>query len=130
MKHVLVESNRVFEAFAPAHRKGEAAVQRLSRAAAGEVRLHVPAICLREGADAIRRKCTGREARPVQTFRAWARHSALLSEQQSEEVAAFLTLYEVETRQGLGRLDADPNQLRAAAGVDVFALTEECWSAS
>jgi hypothetical protein len=54
MRHVFVESNWVFSSCAPRHLRSPFAELLLQKARAGELRLHLPAICLREGGDAIR----------------------------------------------------------------------------
>gem|GEM_PF-6455922 len=57
MKHVFVESNWVYDFCSPVHHRKPEAERLWKRALARELRLHIPGICLREGAEAVRKKC-------------------------------------------------------------------------
>jgi hypothetical protein len=72
MRHVFVETNWVFEFCAPAHRSTPEAQALAARAASGDLVLHVPAVSLREGANAIRQKCKPSANKELRTFRLWA----------------------------------------------------------
>ena len=55
MRHVFVESNWVYDFCSPRHRRKPEVERLLERAAADDLRLYVPAICLREGGESVRR---------------------------------------------------------------------------
>jgi hypothetical protein len=57
---VLVETNWVVDVVAPAHLQSPQAFQLLSRAEAGEFKLHLPAICLTEASETVPRRFTPR----------------------------------------------------------------------
>src|ERR1035438_8440172 len=69
MLHVFVETNWVFGFAAPAHHKKPAAVELLERARRGELRLHLPSVCLTEVRYPLRTKCQPRnEADAIRDF--------------------------------------------------------------
>ncbi len=92
MKHVFVETNWVFEFCAPAHRSTPEAQDLAARAGRGELVLHVPAVSLREGANAIRQKCQPK-ATELQEFRRWAAANGKLNTQTNSEAIRFLGAY-------------------------------------
>ena len=56
MEHVFVETNWVVAYSAPAHLQLPAALTLAQRAEAGELRLHIPSVCLTEARYPIRTK--------------------------------------------------------------------------
>jgi hypothetical protein len=87
--------------------------------------LHLPAICLREGGDAIRKKCQPRIPEEMRGFLRAARLSGTLSVEHSEFVSQALERYRSTVSRELRTLDATLESIRKAAGVDAFALSEE-----
>jgi predicted nucleic acid-binding protein len=124
MRHVFIETNWVFACCAPAHHRDPTARQLLDRADGGEFRLHLPSICLREAADAIRRKCQPREVNALREFRRWAKTQGKLTESDSMVVARFLELFAVTVERELAALDETIEELRRHPGLEVFALNE------
>jgi hypothetical protein len=93
MKHVFVETNWVFEFCAPAHRSTPEAHALAERAAKGDLVLHVPAVSLREGANAIRQKCQPSANKELQEFRRWAEAKGKFGATTATEARTFLDAY-------------------------------------
>jgi hypothetical protein len=124
MRHVLVESNWVFECSAPRHLRSPFAELLLQKARAGELRLHLPAICLREGGDAIRKKCQPRVPEEMSDFLEAAHQSGALSQENTHVVSQALNLYRSTVSRELQSLKATLDSIRTAPGVETFALSE------
>lgn len=124
MRHVLVESNWVYECCAPTHLRRPSAERLLLRARAGKLRLHLPAICLREGGEAIRRKCQPRIPEEMSGFLAAARQGGALSHESSDLVFQALHLYRSTVTRELHVLNDTLESVRNAPGVEAFALSE------
>lgn len=124
MKHVLVESNWVFDFCAPAHRRTPDAVSLANRAARGELTLHLPHVALREGEEAIRRKCKP-GLKDVRSHARWAVAEGRLTGEQRQAVDAFLVGFEAAFQSDLATLPARVNEVLELPGVDVFALDDE-----
>jgi hypothetical protein len=124
MKHVFVESNWVFDFSAPAHLRTPDAQSLATYANAGLLRLYVPGICLREGEDAVRRKCAARNAKDLLEFRRWAVQQGNLSQNDSDAASPLLERYLGSMQSGLADLCARVNSIRSLPGVEVFALSE------
>ena len=90
MRHLFVESNWVYASCAPEHLREPAAVLLLQKARNGELLLHLPALCLREGADAVRKKCQPRIPEEMRKFLRAARLGDKLSVEHSEIVTQAL----------------------------------------
>src|SRR5437870_1161230 len=72
MKHVFVETNWVVASSAPVHERMPAALELVERAQQGEIRLHLPSICLGEARYPIRSKYQPRtSADAIRKFLAW-----------------------------------------------------------
>lgn len=123
MKHVLVESNWVYDYCSPRHRRKPEAERLRERAEAGDLRLHIPGICLREGGEAVRRKCQPRLG-DLAEYRRSAEQGGGLSAQDSAIVSRFFDQYHRDVRQDLDEIDDRLDQLRRAPGVESFALSE------
>ena len=124
MKHVFVETNWVFEFCAPAHRSTPEAQALARRAANGELVLHVPAVSLREGANAIRQKCKPSANKELQEFRRWAEANAKLGATTAAEARVFLDAYVNSVNADMATLENRVDAIKALPGVDVFALDE------
>ncbi len=124
MKHVFVESNWVFACCAPRHLRTPAAEQLRARARDGELALHLPAICLREGAAAIRQKCQPRVPEELRRFMRTARGSGALSAERAQAASQVLDLYSATVNAELRFLEDTLEALRRAPGVEAFALSE------
>lgn len=95
----------------------------LEHARAGAVKLLIPSICLREGADSVRKKCQPRSAE-FQKFRRSARTDETLSEADSNIVLEFLKLYDAEVSRQLRAIDRRLDELVNWPGVEIFALND------
>jgi predicted nucleic acid-binding protein len=125
MGHVFVESNWVYSYSAPAHHKRQDAVNLLVRAENGEIRLHVPAICLTEARQAILARCQPRaEANAVRRFLARGRNDQTVSDEEDRVTRLVLQRFEHQVQAELRSLDDSLAALRAKPGVDVFPLSE------
>lgn len=124
MRHVFVESNWVFGCCAPTHRQLPEALSLIEEARNGNISLHVPSICLREGAEAIRQKCQPR-ADDVRNFVRSALERGLLSAAQTDETRRFLQLYTSTISRELEDVQAKADSLRELPGIDVFGLTDD-----
>jgi hypothetical protein len=122
--HVLLESNWVVDVCAPTFRRTPEALALLSRAAQGEVSLHLPAIALREARSVIRRKHQAKEATTLQDFRRWATAHGRIDEQVALAANEFLSLFANTVNADLDNLDARLVEIERASGVHVFALSE------
>jgi predicted nucleic acid-binding protein len=123
MKDVFVESNWVFEYVEPEFGRKPAADRLLQRAIAGEITLHVPAICLREGAESVRRK---RQARhELGEFRRYSRRKGTLGEPEAEVIRTFLESFDRHVADELSRIDERLDHLQGLACVDCFALSDD-----
>lgn len=124
MRHVFVESNWVFACCAPRHLRSPFAELLLQKAQAGELRLHLPAICLREGGDAIRKKCQPRVSRDMSDFLTAARQGGSLSNESAHAVSQALNLYRSTVGREIQSLNDTLDAVRTAPGVEAFALSE------
>lgn len=122
MKHVLVESNWVFEYVEPEFKRKPSARKLVERAGAGELTLHVPAICLREGAESVRRKCQPRHE--LGMYRRFAKESGSLNAADSEVVQRFLEAFDGHVKADLASIDARLDELLKVTNVKSFALSE------
>lgn len=84
-KAVLVETNWVVDAIAPAHLQSPQAIQLLERAKAGEFKLYVPAICLTEARETVLRRFTPRSrSEDLRKFVRWARDEGRITVEDAE----------------------------------------------
>ncbi len=126
MKHVFVETNWVVGCAAPEHRQVPAARRLLERANAGELRLHLPAVCLTEARATIPRRFRRRsESEDIREYITWARARGRLDRGEDATVRRILDLFDAKVRAELGGVGAALSALRAHRGVEVFALDDE-----
>jgi hypothetical protein len=123
MINVFVESNWVYEYCAPAHRRTRNAEALVVRAEAGEIRLLVPAICLREGAAAVRTKCQPKLTE-VREYRRLAASEGRLPRDKSDVVVEFLDHFDRHVRDDLAAIDERLDALLQTNGVEVFGLDD------
>jgi hypothetical protein len=122
--HVFVESNWVFGVAAPAHKRLPLAERLLERTRVSEVSLYIPSICLREGEDAIRRKCQP-SVKELQEFRRWAANAGKLTQSLSAQANEFLEAYVGALSSDLATLSTKIDELASLPGVNVFALNDD-----
>jgi len=125
MQHVFVETNWVYDFAAPAHHKGLDAVELLQRARAGEIKLHLPALCLVEARQSILTKCQPRnEADAVRRFLRRAKAEDRVSPEQDRMTREVLDRFEHQVRGELKELDETLVSLRQEPDLDAFPLNE------
>lgn len=123
MRHVFAESNWVVDCFAPRPFRTEEARSLLERARRQELMLHVPSVCLTEGAAVIREKFQPK-APDWHRFRGEALETGLISQGQSDAILRFFEVFRATTLSDLSNLDASLDELRRMPGVEVFALDD------
>lgn len=128
MKHVFVETNWLVGCLAPAHHKVYAALELLEKARSGEVKLHLPAICVAECQRPIRDKFQVRlEADRVRKFLLWAKSDGAIGSAQEEAVRRTLDQMEGLVKRDLNRLGKALKDVCAQTGVEVFHIEEDMW---
>jgi hypothetical protein len=123
MRHVFAESNWVVDCFAPRPFRTEEARSLLERAQRQELMLHVPSVCLSEGATVIREKFQPK-APDWHRFRREALETELITQAQSDAILRFFEVFRATALSDLSGLDAALDKLRRTPGVDVFALDD------
>ncbi len=123
MKHVFVESNWVYGFCSPRHRRKPEAQRLRERAERGDLRVYIPGICLREGSEAVRRRCQPRFGN-LGDYRRSAEQRGVVSAEDAAVVMRFFDQYERDVVQDLDEIDARLDRLRATHGVEAFALSE------
>ncbi|WP_437709674.1 hypothetical protein WMF45_34545 [Sorangium sp. So ce448] len=124
MRHVFVETNWVVDYAAPAHHKKKAAVDLLDRAAAGEIELHLPSICLNEARRPIQELKPRHEADAIRQFLRWSKANGKISIDEEATALRVLSMFESRVKEELKQLDAMLTSLRKHPGLDVFALDD------
>jgi predicted nucleic acid-binding protein len=113
-RHVFVETNWVVDYAAPGHRRLPAARELLRRAQGGEIKLHIPAICLTEARGTIRRKFQPRaETQAIGRFLAWATSKGEVTREEHERMKPVLNRFKQHVEAELGALDDRFDELRA-----------------
>jgi hypothetical protein len=126
MKHVFVETNWVVEYGAPAHLRPSTALTLVHRAAAGDLRLYIPSICLTEARHPIRKNFNPRSpSKSVRRYLSWASTEGILDAADSETVRHLLDKYETTVGAELDRLEERLALLRNHPGIEVFPLSDE-----
>lgn len=126
MKHVFVETNWVFEYGAPAHLRSSVALSLAEKAAAGDLRMYIPSVCLTEASEAIRRRINpGSAADSVRKFLAWAARAHELNAEDSTTIRRILDKYEASVQGELDRIEERLALLRSRPGIEIFPLDEE-----
>lgn len=95
----------------------------MTLAAEGEIQLLVPAICLREGAAAVRTKCQPKVTE-LREYRRLAVSDGKLAKERSDIVVEFLNQFERHVRDDLAGIDERLDLLMHKPGVRVFGLSE------
>jgi predicted nucleic acid-binding protein len=127
-RHVLVESNWVVAVAAHAHHRVPDAANLLKRAEAGELILHLPAVCLNEARNVL--ETQGRfkareEARAIRDYVRWARAQGDVDEEQAATVLEFTQRMETKLSDDRAALPERLDQIANAPGVELFPLDEE-----
>ena len=126
MQHVFVETNWVVGYAAPAHRRLADTEALLQRAVSGELRLHLPSVCLTEARATILRKFQPRhEADAIRRFLAWAQSKGELAASEAQGTRRILDKFEHGVKADLKALPARLASLRQHPGLEVFALDDE-----
>ncbi len=126
MKHVFVETNWVVAYAAPAHLRMPAALALAQRAEAGELRIHIPSVCLTEAQNPIRTKFHPRSpADSLRKYLAWAATERTLNSEDFVTVRRVLDQYETAVMAELEGIEKRLATLRNCPGIDVFPLCDE-----
>ncbi|MFS8066156.1 MAG: hypothetical protein ACMG6S_07270 [Byssovorax sp.] len=133
MRHVFVETNWLFWYAAPEHRKLRDAVRLLERAEAGEMKLHLPSVCIAEARATIPRRFKQRsesaDTQAIKKYLAWAKLHGRIADEENATVRRILDRFDSMVRTELDRLDATLDEalaaLRSNPAIEVFALDDE-----
>lgn len=99
----------------------------LEHARAGELHLHVPAFCLREGMSTVQRKLQPRSDRQaVLRFLRWAQLRRGSPTKEIEALGSLVDGFEQSVKHELSRvhLERRIKEIRETPGVEIFALDE------
>lgn len=130
MQHVFVETNWVVGYAAPAHRRLSDAEALLQRAASGEIRLHLPSVCLTEARATILRKFQPRnEADAIRRFLAWGQSNGEIAPSEALETRRILDKFERWVKADLKALPARLASLRQHPGSRSSLSTTRSWNA-
>jgi len=123
---VLLETNWVVGQAAPAHHCVRAASELLERAARGELRLHVPAVCISEARKVLdqSRFRPRAEANALRAFMRWATEQDTLSDADADAARRVVDAMERKLEADRAQLPANLSALRSAPGIEVFGLTD------
>lgn len=125
MRHVFVETNWVVAFAAPAHQQVPAAAKLIDEAAAGTIRLYLPALCLTEARYPLRTKFQPRTtADALRRYLGRATREGKVDDDAAETVRVLLDQYEASVSAELGEIDERLGAIVQSAGVEVFALSE------
>lgn len=125
MLHVFVETNWVVDYAAPAHYRVPAAVRLRDRARSGELRLHLPAVCLSEARRPILAKHQSRHTDTIRQFLKWAKAHELVTATDDEAARRVLNLLERQVRTDLSELDRTLDSLARDAALEI--ILSRCW---
>lgn len=124
MRHVFVETNWVVEFAAPAHLRTAAAVQLLEQSRHGELRLHLPAVCLTEARNPIRIRYQPRSsAASVRKYVHWVASTGKIDPARAEVAYSVLDQYVGAVSAELDALDGLFNALTQDPAIEVFGLS-------
>lgn len=125
MRHVFVETNWVVAYAAPAHQQVPAAAKLVDEAAAGTIRLYLPALCLTEARHPLRTKYQPRPtADSLRRYLGWATREGRVEDDAAETVRVLLDQYEASVSAELSEVDERLTAIVGRSGVEVFALSE------
>jgi hypothetical protein len=128
MTHVFVETNWVVAYAAPAHHKLQipAAPELLDRAAAGELTLHLPSICISEARRPLHQDFQAQTtADRVRQFLLWAREEQHITIVEDDITRRALDKMEGFVKRDLARLEDTLASLRKKPGLDIFDITHQ-----
>jgi hypothetical protein len=125
MRRVFVETNWVVACAAPAHHKIPAALELLDRAASGELKLYLPAVCISEARRPIFERFQSRnEADRVRQFLLWARDHRCVDGNDEEATRRVIDQMEGRVKADLEKLDEELDNLSHAKGMETFHLSQ------
>jgi predicted nucleic acid-binding protein len=131
MKYVFVETNWVVASSAPVHERMPASLELVERAKQGEIRLHLPSICLSEARHPIRSKYQPRAAADaIRKFLAWTALQEDSEIPDTDVIRRTLDRFETSVLAELDKLPAKLESIRKTTGLEVFPLDEQMLSRS
>ena len=122
MRHVFLETNWLVAVAAPSHDRTPAAIALLDSAAAGDIRIYIPACWVAEARKTIRQKFQPKEADRLRSFVRWAVEHEVLDEAVAETSRTMLQRFEGSVTSDLAHLNESLRQITAANGIEVVPL--------
>lgn len=127
MRHVFVETNWVVAFAAPAHHKLQvsAAAELLERAAAKEIFLHLPSVCISEARRPIQERFQVRnEADRLRRFLLWATGEGHITSEDNAVTRTVLDKMEGFVKRDLGLLEDTLASLKQKPGLEIFDINQ------
>ena len=126
MRHVFIETNWVVAYSAPVHERMPEALELAEKAKRGDIRLHLPSICISEARHPIRSKYQPRRsADSIRRFLASPQASDIAD---SDLIRQALDRFESSVLAQLDELPTTLQQIHSMPGIEVFALDEQMLS--
>lgn len=123
---IFVETNWLVEMVKPSYLQTFQANRLLSRAEAGEFELYLPAICLAEARETIKRRFS-RKTRPtnnVREFVTLVRDNNRITWEESNAVLKVLDMFDSSVKNELKQVPDRLNELARNRSINVFPLSE------
>jgi hypothetical protein len=124
VRHVFVETNWLVTLAAPASNPRPDALELRDSARDGRIRIYLPACCISEASQTIRKKFQPREAGRLRSFVEWAVENEHLDHKTAESARTMLSSFEGRVGSGLAKLKDTLRAITIAAGVDVLPLDD------
>ena len=124
-KVVLVETNWVVDVTAPPHLQIPQAIDFLRQADAGEFKLYVPAICLAEARETVRRRFTPRSrSEDLRKFVKWAKDQGRVSIEDARTAFRIFDQFDGLVAHELTKVPERLDALANHPGLSIFPLSE------
>jgi len=124
-RHVFIETNWVVDCCAPQPFRVPEATDLLKRAGAGEIKLHLPIVCLNEARNIIRKKFQPRnQLNPLRNYLRWGRANGKIDSETESFAKRIFDQYEAHISSELDTLEATLKTFSTMQGLSVFALSE------
>ena len=124
MRHVFLETNWLVAVARPAHDRLPAACDLLNLAKDKQIRIYVPACCIREAKNTIRSKSQPKEADRLRKYVRWAVEQKVLDQETAEAAGKMLLSFEGRITSELAHLNDTLCDITSAVGVEVVPLSD------
>jgi len=125
VRHVFVETNWAVDYAAPEHRRNPAAGALLDKSRRGELKLHLPALCISEAKRTIQTKFQPRgEADAIRLHSRKAVEAGKLSQADRDVVMRAVDMFEKAVWKDLAGVDQALSALRTEPGLEIFAMSD------